>query len=58
MKLLGVNVDPLAGVRKRASAQGAARVSTAAAPAPQIDSAAQSVGAPAANGKPAAMNLL
>ena len=40
MKLLGVNVDPLAGVRKRASAQGAARVSTAAAPAPQIDSAA------------------
>ena len=40
MKLLGVNVDPLAGVRKRASAQAATRVSPSAAPAPQIDSAA------------------
>ena len=40
MKLLGVNVDPLAAVRKRTAAQGVARVASSATPAPQVDSAA------------------
>jgi diguanylate cyclase (GGDEF)-like protein len=39
MKLLGVNVDPLAGVRRRASALVSARASTSPAAAP-LDSAA------------------
>jgi diguanylate cyclase (GGDEF)-like protein len=41
MKLLGVNVDPLAGVRRRASALASARAVTgSAAVAPPLDSAA------------------
>jgi diguanylate cyclase (GGDEF)-like protein len=40
MKLLGVNVDPLAGVRRRASALSGARASAAAPAAAPLDSAA------------------
>jgi diguanylate cyclase (GGDEF)-like protein len=40
MKLLGVNVDPLAGVRRRASALVSARASSSPASAPPLDSAA------------------